>query len=153
MHYCLILLCTESLPMVFNTVLSMQARLCRFTAPCKCQLSCTVRVCFTFNHALIVQLTNTEIYLVAVDGVAISLRAATIVLLLPNRALTACISPSSLAMPCTTCFLQTGICRFWPAVWLRTCGRAAIALDLSCCSQDRGFNVRPTKLEQIVLTQ
>ena len=116
MYFCMILLCIESLLMVLNTVLSVRARLCKFTAPHKCQVPCTVRVCFTFNHALIVQLTNTDIYLVAVDdGVAISLRAATMVLLLPNKALTACISPSSLAMPCTTCFLQKRVCRFWPS--------------------------------------
>ncbi len=39
-------------------------------------------------------------HLAAPEGVAISLRAATILLLFPSRALTACISPSSLAMPC-----------------------------------------------------
>ncbi len=39
-------------------------------------------------------------HLAAPEGVAISLRAATMLLLFPSRALTACISPSSLAMPC-----------------------------------------------------
>ena len=39
-------------------------------------------------------------HLAAPEGVAISLRAATMLLLFPSRALTACTSPSSLAMPC-----------------------------------------------------
>ena len=87
-----------------------------------------------------VQLTNRKTYLVAVDGVAISLRAATIVLLLPNRALTACISPSSLAMPCNTCYLlheEEELQVLAQSVRLIIFGRAAIALDLSWCSQGR----------------
>ena len=39
-------------------------------------------------------------HLAAPQEVAISLRAATMLLLFPSRALTACTSPSSLAMPC-----------------------------------------------------
>lgn len=81
------------------------------------------------NHALTVQLTNTKIYLVAVDGVAISLRTATIVLLLPKRALTAWTSPSSLAMPCTTCRLpsEEKSCRFCQG------NQAGFFFRHSCC--------------------
>ena len=54
-------------------------------------------------------LTAQRQHLVAVEGVAISLRAATMVLLLPSSALIACISLSSLAMPCSTCPLDGDI--------------------------------------------
>ena len=67
------------------------------------------------------ELTWVASYLAAPDGVAISLRAATMLLLLPSRALTACISPSSFAMPCKACAVQSAAASAQDAEAKQTC--------------------------------
>lgn len=66
-------------------------------------LSRTESACLSTKKFVVMKLTALKRHLVAEEGVAISLSAATMVLLLPSSALIACISPSSLAMPCSTC--------------------------------------------------